>query len=61
MKKLSKVFFIPIKRKIEMRIRGKLTRHYSSIMGEYLHLSKLKFIIFGHDRMVVVVVEEHYM
>lgn len=44
-----------------MGIGSELTGEYSVIAGEYLDSSKFELVILGHDGVVVIVVEEHYV
>jgi hypothetical protein len=59
MKKLSKIFLVPIQGTVEMRAAGELTRVEFIIGTKYFNFSQLKRKIFHHDGVITIVKEEH--
>lgn len=67
-KKFGKVFFIPVQKKIEVRVWCDSTDEDPSSLSLIIvsthkdaNFSKLKLVIFSHDGVVMIVVEKHDM
>jgi hypothetical protein len=56
---LSKILLVPISQTVQVRVRSELAGQDATLRSKDLDPAQLELVLFGHDGVVVVVVEEH--